>query len=228
MLKMLQDEHFKNRQAEEYKVVDPRLNAMARINTSIGDILTTEQGLTEETKANVVANQLGKFLHLKNRSQYPHETAWGRHMENGEGEEKHEGDIEKGLSAHTIVKTVPGSFRRKAERLTEFLKSSGRISWSDSGRLLVNGKEIENTNIVDLVNDALRQRKKFAPPGWEIFARELRRMNAPQELVGNAKYRTNVPSRQRNVQSATSSSEFAAPRGSDEEYDVRWEKSINV
>ena len=53
---------------------------------------------------------------------------------------------------------------------------------------MLQGQEVQNINIVDLVNDALRQRKTFIPPGWEHFARELRRLNAPKELVGNMKY----------------------------------------
>ena len=183
MLKMLQEEHLKNQHMAEYKVVDPRLNAMSRIDTSISDILK-EDKLPEETKANLVTNQLGKFLHYKNRVQFPHETKWN---------ESNQKNVTKGLTGGDIAKTVPIKFRKKAEQLAEFLKSSGQVSWTDTGRLVLQGQEVQNTNIVDLINDALRQRKTFTPPGWENFAKELRRLNAPKELVGNVKYWESIP-----------------------------------
>ena len=44
---------------------------------------------------------------------------------------------------------------------------------------------VPGSNIVDLVNDALRKRKSFQPVGLKTFARGLKDVNAPMDLVGN-------------------------------------------
>ena len=49
------------------------------------------------------------------------------------------------------------------------------------------GKPVAGSNIIDLVNDVLRQRKDTEPRGWEHFAEVLRDMNVPQDFVGSKK-----------------------------------------
>jgi hypothetical protein len=62
------------------------------------------------------------------------------------------------------------------------------MAWDEEGRLIIDGKPMENTNIINLINDALRRRRKFSPEGTDIFAEQLRRRNAPHELVMNEAY----------------------------------------
>ena len=57
---------------------------------------------------------------------------------------------------------------------------------------------VSGSNIVDLVNDALKKRKSFQPVGWKIFARGLNDMIAPMDLIGN-------PERWTYIQTATPS-----------------------
>ena len=50
------------------------------------------------------------------------------------------------------------------------------------------GQPVERSNLVDLVNDVLRRRRKHSgdkPKGWNVFAATLRRMNVPRELIGH-------------------------------------------
>ena len=44
---------------------------------------------------------------------------------------------------------------------------------------------MHRSNIVDPVNDVLRKRKSFEPVGWKTFARGLKDVNTPMDLVGN-------------------------------------------
>ena len=50
---------------------------------------------------------------------------------------------------------------------------------------------VAGSNVVDLVNDLLRKRKTD-PTGWQPFARQLRAMNLPMELVGNVTRRAYI------------------------------------
>ena len=56
------------------------------------------------------------------------------------------------------------------------------ISWTARGELIHEGVPVAGSNVVDVVNDMLR---KTDPTGWQPFARQLRAMNLPMELVGN-------------------------------------------
>ena len=49
----------------------------------------------------------------------------------------------------------------------------------------VNSVEYPNTNVINLVNDVLRNRKTFVPNGWKIFCKALGKLNVPQDLIGN-------------------------------------------
>ena len=44
---------------------------------------------------------------------------------------------------------------------------------------------IPGSNVVDLVNDALRHRKNFNPHGWRLFAKALSDVNIPEGIVRN-------------------------------------------
>jgi hypothetical protein len=51
----------------------------------------------------------------------------------------------------------------------------------------VDGREIVNSNISDLISDAVRARKNFNPTGAREFFRGLARLNVPRDIAGNAK-----------------------------------------
>ena len=81
-----------------------------------------------------------------------------------------------------VVDTVPKTMQGKARRLMERMKRN--MSWTARGELIHEGVPIVGSNVVDLVNDVLRKRNTN-PTGWQPFARQLRAMNLPMELVGN-------------------------------------------
>ena len=83
-----------------------------------------------------------------------------------------------------VVNTVPKSLQAKARRLMEHLKRN--VAWNNRGELIHEGVPVAGSNVVDLVHDLLRKRKTDDPTGWQSFARQLRVINIPMELVGNA------------------------------------------
>ena len=93
-----------------------------------------------------------------------------------------------GLEA-TVVDTVPKTMQAKARRLMEHLKRD--IAWTARGELIHKGVPVVGSNVVDLVNDLLRKRKTD-PTGWQPFARQLRAINLPTELVGNVARRAYI------------------------------------
>lgn len=97
---------------------------------------------------------------------------------------------EEGETLDKVLNTIlPKSLRKKGLHLLQFIGASspiqeGQYSISSSGELQVRGSNIPNSNIIDLINYAVRQRKVVPMPrGWPEFAILLRRINVPQELL---------------------------------------------
>ena len=64
------------------------------------------------------------------------------------------------------------------------MKSRIEVGWNE-GQLVFRGITVPGTNMVDLVNHSLRQRKKFNPEGWELFSKALAHLNVPEGIVRN-------------------------------------------
>ena len=99
-----------------------------------------------------------------------------------------------------VVDTVPKTMQVKARRLMEHLKRD--IAWTARGELIHEGVPVVGSNVVDLVNDLLLKRKTY-PIGWQPFARQLRTIILPMELVCNASKRAYI--RQATTTTATPS-----------------------
>ena len=82
-----------------------------------------------------------------------------------------------------VVASVPKLVRGKAEQLAKVVLRE--MTWSPKGELIVNGQVLPGTHVVDLVGNAVRQRKSFRPAGRDAFLEELSRINVPRELIGN-------------------------------------------
>ena len=81
-----------------------------------------------------------------------------------------------------IVDSVLKTMKVKIKKLMDRLKT--QLSWTDRGELLNVGTSVPGSNMVDLVNDVLRKRRKSDPVGWQALAQQLKRINLPMELVG--------------------------------------------
>ena len=110
-----------------------------------------------------------------------------------------------------VVNTVPKSLQAKARRLMEHLKRN--VAWNDRGELIHEGVPVVGSNAVELVHDLLRKRKTDDPTGWQSFARQLRVIKIPMELVGNAVRRAYIQ------QTATTA---AAPRRRQQRRSSSW------
>jgi len=84
-----------------------------------------------------------------------------------------------------IMTSVPVTMQRKAKLLLRLIEGHPNMAWNNKGVLEYQGKPIPGSNVIDLVNDVLRQRKGSKPKGWEKFAHGLKEINVPQEVIGN-------------------------------------------
>ena len=84
-----------------------------------------------------------------------------------------------------ILQSVPKTMQRKAELLLGMIKNNNNLTWDEQGVVSYKGKRIHGSNIIDLINDTIRQRKGIEPRGWKTFSKALHESNISQEVIGN-------------------------------------------
>ena len=90
------------------------------------------------------------------------------------------------LPDSAIVDSLPKTKRQKATAILNRLKTRPDIvSWDESGRVTLEGVKVPESNISDLVSDAVRGRKNFNPAGSKEFFNVLSKLNMPKDLVRN-------------------------------------------
>lgn len=96
---------------------------------------------------------------------------------------KHAWDV---YSDSYLLKLIPKTFKKKGEILIKSLaQNPDKIRWDNKGTVFINNNSIPNSNIIDLLNDALRQLKQPRPVAWESFAKTLFEIGVPLNCIGN-------------------------------------------
>ena len=91
-----------------------------------------------------------------------------------------------------ILESVPKTLRRKAKLLIDRLKHNDVMAWNAKGELVYEGNIVKGSNMIDLVNDALKGKRGFFPHGYQYFLRGLAKSNAPESIIGNEARRSLV------------------------------------
>ena len=112
-----------------------------------------------------------------------------------------------------IIDSVPQSFRNKAALLVKKWKRGGVLGWNKEGNLMYKGELIPGTNIIDIVNDVIRNRAKNPEPkGWDLVAQGIKDTNVPLELVGNSKRYVNQATIRKNDEFHTPPTSTITPK----------------
>lgn len=77
---------------------------------------------------------------------------------------------------------TPKPYQSRAESLYDYLKN--KLTFTDKGELMDDGKAIADSNITDLIQHAVRDRRRnITPIGWKSFLSNLQHTNAPKMLL---------------------------------------------
>ena len=172
------------------KALVPPLTAQVNQLDSEMNSLLKRQDMTQDEKVKLYDQTLQRYLtYYDKRMQKPVRVSMV-HPEPVETEE-----IEKELPEESeppgeiendILESVPTTMKSRALQLVNKLKANKDIvGWNDHGQMVFEGRTIPGTNVIDLINDTLRQRKNFNPAGWQLFAKALGRLNVPEGIIRN-------------------------------------------
>lgn len=159
-------------------LVDPRLVAhesplddvLSELERDMTDITQT-RNMTIHEKVRKYNQRLQDFLNFKEQSRKPLRV-----------------EIEEipreSLPAKEILQNLPVNLRERGARVLDIIRSSDILSWNAKGELVSAGEAIRGSEIVELVNDVLRQRR-YPPVGFEELYKEFKRKNVTKQLVLN-------------------------------------------
>lgn len=88
---------------------------------------------------------------------------------------------EKDEIEEKVMNAAPVQYKDTAKDILQFLKGQNLLKWNDKGEIIYEEKIVPRTNIIHLVNDLLRNRKK-APIGQKMFHSVLKNLQFPQQF----------------------------------------------
>ena len=163
----------------------PIMKNMINTDTDMTDILQrTDVDDTEKQKL-YYAN-LERYLNL--RQQKDSQTPTVQIALSATSSEEPSPPNNAQLSDEVVVEHIPKTMRPRATAILNRLKERPDvITWDKTGEVKLEGENIPQSNISDLISDALRARKNFNPTGSKEFFRVLSKINMPKDLVRNEK-----------------------------------------
>lgn len=162
--------------------------ALVRLDTEMKDILQSDTYKDAREKWNAYLAVLRRYLHFTTNERTLQSIEFSNIQKSEKNEEQSVTEpVRTGLNDSVIIESVPRKFRNKAKLLLRRLHDTpaAHFSWDTDGVVSIKGKPLKDSNIVDLINDAMRARKTAKPVGRKTFAQFLRSIKTPREFIGN-------------------------------------------
>ena len=183
---------------------DPNVSATASLQRDLSSVMANED-LSETEKSQLYGQTLYKFIKAHEKALKEQSSKLLPSLAKTATSSSTHSKINQ-----LVVDSVPKMFKRKAQLLLSILQDNPNMSWDEDGTVKLYGKPIQGSNIIDLVNGVVRQRKRIEPTGWQPFAEGLRELNIPQDVIGNRE-RWDWMHRSPNLPPRTPEEEFITP-----------------
>lgn len=162
-----------------FSLYDPKIVQMNNYEKELHRILNMDANIHE--KRALYQTALQKLIDLK--EMYQHISLTGSADENTSVPLTPNVKSEEDRFKHVLEQALPGKVKHDGLALYNILKD--QISWDDSGQIIIDGETVPGSNIVDLISDLSRDRKKPAIRGWSEIKHELQLLHFPRTLIRN-------------------------------------------
>ena len=181
-------ENLQQRKPSTPAVPDGAVDSAREIERQMADILSEPDAAHQaDTYHQLLRRYLNRLDQIRHRPLGTVELA--RNPLNRASADTREGE-ETDRVTQAVLTSLPKTLQTKAKALLTQIKNNPDVTWNEKGNLIYQQNLVPGSNMVDLVNDVLRQRKTAADPaGWEVFADVLKEDNTPRELIGNPQRR---------------------------------------
>ena len=187
-------------QREKIKTA-PLTSRLSKLDHDMEDVLNSTE-LSNEEKARRYSQTLQNYLtYYHQRKEEPLKIKFDSTKLSNVEKEPQEGkeslsvpevprSVEQDKVEREIINSLPKPLKNRGKMLLEKIRENPDImKWDSRGQLVFEDRPLPGSHIVDLVGDFMRERKGVDPMGWQVFARGLARMNAPEDYVRNERRR---------------------------------------
>ena len=85
------------------------------------------------------------------------------------------------------ARVFPKQFQNRAQNLLNHISQSSNLDWDEKGVVIIDGKPIAGSNIIDLVSEAIRPNQTSQHTGSIPFMKSLIESNVPRSWLGSRK-----------------------------------------
>ena len=170
---------------------DPLANSLSSLDQTMQAILQNTSGGDDYMKAQIYSQALQRYLRQADQfRERPIGKVTLKEIESVE-EDKPEKDVSYIKSL--LRATLPESFIRGGTTLADTMDNLPGVSWDDKLQLIVDGKTVENSNVVGLLSDLSRKKKRSKPPkGMDELLGVFKARNIPKSLIINETRRSSL------------------------------------
>ena len=162
----------------------PIVKGLVHLDENLDRILTRTD-LADSDKQKLYHTNLEHYMGLKDQKTRETPTV-NISLKHGLSDNTSDNTTPREMDDSVVLDSVPKRMRARAESVLKQLKKHpNMISWNRSGQTNLEGKTIHDSNISDLIVDALRGRQNFNPKGSREFFKILSKINMPRDLIRN-------------------------------------------
>ena len=86
---------------------------------------------------------------------------------------------------YDLYENIPKRYHKKAKKLMNFINTLPNVSITPNGVISIDGHEVRNSNITNILSDFVLNRISNPPVGAKQLALELKANNVPLDIITN-------------------------------------------
>ena len=183
----------RGQQTPQPSLPDPLASSLSSLDQTMQAILQNPSVGDDYTKAQHYSQALQRYL--RQADQYRERPLGKVTLKeiDSVGEDKSEKDVSQ--IKELLKKTLPPTLIRGGTTLADTLADLPEVSWDDKLQLIVDGKTVQSSNVVDLLSDLARKKKTTKPPkGMDTLLDVLKARNIAKSLIINETRRSALDS----------------------------------
>ena len=174
----------RGQQTPQPSLPDPLASSLSSLDQTMEAILQNPSVGDDYTKAQHYSQALQRYL--RQADQYRERPLGKVTVKEIESVEDAKSDKDVSQIKQLLRGTLPPSLIRGGTTLAETLADLPEVNWDDKLQLIVDGKTVENSNIVDLLSDLGRKKKTSKPPkGMNELLTVFKERNIARSLIPN-------------------------------------------
>ena len=174
----------RGQQTPQPSLPDPLASSLSSLDQTMQAILQNPSVGDDYTKAQHYSQALQRYL--RQADQYRERSLGKVTVKEIESVEDAKSDKDVSQIKQLLRGTLPPSLIRGGTTLAETLADLPEVNWDDKLQLIVDGKTVENSNIVDLLSDLGRKKKTSKPPqGMNELLTVFKERNIARSLIPN-------------------------------------------